>query len=505
MTARRDGAGAPPVDAALLLEGTYPFMRGGVSAWVHRLVEAMPETTFSAVFLGGRRSDHGAPAYPAPPNLRHLECHYLFDGEAGAAAAASGPPSPFDDIDRLHDLLRSDGPRRPLEAGLVRRLSRALVEGAGAARDDFLLGEGSWQRICHAYRRDCPEGSFTDWFWTVRAMHAALFDLADIARRLPPARFYHAVSTGYAGLLGTLLHHHTGRPLVLSEHGIYTKERAIDLAGAERMPGDGEGRGLGFGRRLWIRLFEGLGRMTYASADPIIALYEGNRQRQIRDGADPARTRVVPNGVDLERFRALRARRPTAPPPVLGFLGRVVPIKDVKTFIRATKVVAARLPQAEALVVGPTDEDRGYAAECAQLASSLGLGGRMEFTGFRPPEEILPRLGLLVITSISEALPLVVLEAFASGLPVVATDVGACRQLIEGGTAEDRALGAAGAVVPMGNPEAIARAALALLGDPERWRAAQAAAVRRVEKSYGFDRMIDAYRGIYREASAWRA
>jgi glycosyltransferase involved in cell wall biosynthesis len=66
-------------------------------------------------------------------------------------------------------------------------------------------------------------------------------------------------------------------------------------------------------------------------------------------------------------------------------------------------------------------------------------------------------------------------------------------------------LGAAGAVVPMANPQATARAALALLRDPARWRAAQEAAIRRVEAHYTQEQMIDAYRQVYREAGAWQA
>ena len=498
-------ARARPVDVALLVEGTYPFVRGGVSAWVHQLIEAMPESTFSVVFLGGRRSDHGEPVYPALPNVHELECHYLFEQVAHeSASAGSGRPVPPGDIDRLHDLLRTTGPDEPIDTGLLRRLTSVLVEDGGRVRHDFLLGDETWQRICDAHRRDCPESSFADWFWTVRAVHAALFELARVARSLPPARVYHSLSTGYAGLLGALLHHRHDRPFVLTEHGVYTKERTIDLASAERMPGDSE-EGIGFGRRAWIRFFEGLGRIAYSSADPIIALYGGNQRRQVRDGAAPARTRVIPNGVDVDRFRWMRAQRPAEPPPVLGFLGRVVPIKDVKTFIRAMKAIAARRPDVEGWIVGPVSEDEGYAAECSRLAATLGLGGRLKFAGFQPPEEILPRLGLLVLTSISEALPLVVLEAFASGLPVLATDVGACRELVQGRTGEDAALGAAGAVVPIGDTEATAREALGLLCDPARWRAAQRAAIRRVEAYYTFGQMIGEYRRIYREAGAWPA
>ena len=495
-----------PVDVMLLLEGTYPFVRGGVSAWVHRLIEEFPQTRFGIVLLGGLRSEHGAPAYDLPPNVVHFERHYLFEPQDEEAQPRwRAADDVLAEVDRLYAQLRICGAKDPLDVRLVERVARSIGEADGLSRSDFLRGDAAWQRIVSTYRRDFPDASFTDYFWTVRATHASLFTLASIARRLPPARFYHSLSTGYAGLLGALLRYRQGRALVVTEHGIYTKERMIDLASAERFPGDGACRTLGPGRRMWIRFFQALGKIAYSSAHSIIALYEGNRKRQIDDGADPRRTRVIPNGVDVDRFAKLRSLRPSHPPPVIGFVGRVVPIKDVKTFVRSIKSTVGERPDIEGWIVGPDSEDEAYAKECRQLVSSLGLVKNVKFLGFQRPEEILPRLGLLVLTSISEALPLVVLEAFASGLPVLTTDVGACRELIEGRTEQDRALGAAGAVVPIASPEATAAAALALLRDDARWQAAQRAAVGRAQTHYRQDQMIEAYRQIYAEAFAWPA
>jgi glycosyltransferase involved in cell wall biosynthesis len=117
--------------------------------------------------------------------------------------------------------------------------------------------------------------------------------------------------------------------------------------------------------------------------------------------------------------------------------------------------------------------------------------------------EVLPRVGVVVLSSISEALPLVVLEGYAAGVPAVCTDVGACRQLIYGVDAADQALGPAGEVVGIADPQSLALAALGLLTDNAKWQAASRAAVRRVETYYNQQQMFDRYRAIY-EAHAWR-
>ncbi|WP_312379973.1 GT4 family glycosyltransferase PelF, partial [Pseudomonas oryzihabitans] len=191
---------------------------------------------------------------------------------------------------------------------------------------------------------------------------------------------------------------------------------------------------------------------------------------------------------------------PAGVPPVVGLLGRVVPIMDVKTFIRAMRGVISAMPEAEAWVVGPEDEDEEYAAECHSLVTSLGLEGKVKFLGFQKIGDILPKLGLMVLTSISEAQPLVILEGWAAGVPVVSSDVGSCRELIEGSIPEDRALGTGGSVVAIADPQATARAILALLRNPGRWQAAQRTGLARVNRYYTEPLMLERYRELYQDA-----
>jgi glycosyltransferase involved in cell wall biosynthesis len=210
---------------------------------------------------------------------------------------------------------------------------------------------------------------------------------------------------------------------------------------------------------------------------------------------------VIPNGIDLERFLPVRAKRnDDTIPKVLGLIGRIVTIKDTKTFIRAMSTVCTSIPEAEGWLIGPDDEDPEYAQECRDLVVSLGLENKVKFLGFQNIDEILPRLGLLVLTSISEAFPLVIVEAYASGLPVLTTDVGGCREIVEGITKEDKRLGSAGAVVSIANPLETAEAAINLLLDEKKWRSAQRAGIHRVEKYYTKQHVMSSYNDIYSKA-----
>jgi len=498
---------AAQADIALILEGTFPYVRGGVSSWINEIIKAHPQYRFALVFLGSRRADYQGMRYTLPDNVVHFEEHYLYDAPAHAPIVPLPRKGERTAFELVHALIQAleDGAAFAQTLPLLRQVAAAMMPGGTLQLEDFLHSEQSWELICQNYRRHCTDPSFVDFFWTVRIMLQPLWLLARLAHGLLDVRLVHCASTGYAGFAGALLQQTRGIPLVLSEHGIYTKERKIDLFKSEwirdnRNVFQRDPTELSYFRQMWVRFFEWLGRYCYAGADPIVALYEANRQRQIADGAAPGRTRNIPNGISLARFSPLRAQRPATPPPVLCLIGRVVPIKDVKTFIRAMRRVANQMPHVQGWIAGPTEEDPAYADECANLVRSLGLDEQVRFLGMQRMEDLLPRIGLVVLSSISEALPLVVLEGYAAGVPTVTTDVGSCRQLVEGLDAPDRALGPSGRVVPIADPQQLADAALQLLGDPAAWQAASQAGVARVERYYSDTLMFERYRQIYENA-----
>ncbi len=501
---------ASAVDIMLLLEGTFPYVSGGVSSWVNQLMRGFPQYSFGVVFLGSRKEDYSTLKYALPENLKHLEVHYIYGDQE-----VPRPRPPQKETLRLEDLEIWHSWSSPAELAKMEmdmlNPEFYLAAGGGLGFAQFLYGKRSWDFITARYQSKCKDPSFIDYFWTVRNMHRPIWKLARIASGLIPAGLYHTASTGYAGFLGALLSHARDRPLILSEHGIYTKERRIDLLQSDwirdnRSALQKDPSEISYYRQLWMRFFEHLGKLCYSVASDIVALYEGAREREIEDGAPPERTRVIANGIDIARFAPSGEKRAEAAKPVVTLIGRVVPIKDVKTFIRAVRILADKVPDLEGWVVGPADEDSSYQAECQALVKNLQLGEQLKFTGMRDVREILPATGLLVLSSISEGLPLVVLEAFAAHVPAVVTDVGSCRQLICGGDAEDRALGNAGAVVGINDPNALAGAALELLLSPEKWRAASDAAAERVRRYYSKDKMFSSYGALYEKGlTGWPA
>lgn len=490
-------------DICLVLEGTYPYIAGGVSAWVHDLIRAQSHLTFHLLCLLPDAKPRER-RYELPPNVRRVQHVYLQELPAGAAWIPGTDRLLRKVEEPFAALLRGGGlpDLAALDAALARdrhRLGRRLLLNSAAA----------WRSVLRLYQREMPEGSFLDFFWSWRSMASSVYAvlLADI----PAARVYHTISTGYAGALATRAHLATGRPMLVTEHGIYTNERRIEITMADWLEDVSVG-GLGLQRAkrdlkdLWIDAFLSFSHAAYEAAERIVTLYTGNQEMQRRDGAAPEKLRVIPNGIDYARYSALTRVTTEADgkprPPTIALIGRVVPIKDVKTFIRAAGILREAVPDLRALVLGPTEEDEHYFAECREMVSHLGLGQTVQFLGRVKLDDWLGRIDAIVLTSISEAQPLVILEAGAAGIPTVATDVGACREMILGMADETPPLGAGGAITPLANPMATASALADLLRQPEALRAASRAIQERVRRTYNKVDLDHIYGDLYAECIA---
>ncbi len=218
-----------------------------------------PDLTFSVFFIGGQKDAYGKRHYPIPDNVLHIEEHFLETAWSSPNPQTRQGSSETEKA--LRDLHRFfHYPETPdVEEGDA--LLDLLAEGR-IGREDFLHSKASWEAITAGYERYCTDPSFVNYFWTLRSMQAPVFMLAEAARRMPRARMLHSISTGYAGLLGCILQRRWRCRYLLSEHGIYTKERKIDLAQANWIaenPDEQLSTGLdaevSYIRRLWIRFF----------------------------------------------------------------------------------------------------------------------------------------------------------------------------------------------------------------------------------------------------------
>lgn len=494
-----------PVDVCLLLEGTYPYVRGGVSSWVHQIILGLPELKFYLIFLGGHPDLYKEPAYQLPDNVVGFEVHFLLpDAKKYTPRTCSGNETHFATLRAFLSYFNHSS--TPIPGELLLSVSKILGKHGSLTMEDFLYSRSSWEMLTDQYTSYADTESFVDYFWTYRNIYQPLFILSKISQNLPDAKVFHSVSTGYAGFLGALCHQITGRPLLLTEHGIYTKERKIDLSQAEWANNHHAAldismyKGIDLMRKTWVQFFEQLGLTAYHQANKIIALFEGNRQRQHQDGAPDDRTLVIVNGIDVDRFERAYQQRPLHPPLVVGLVGRVVPIKDIKTFIRTIRMAVEELPDLEGWIIGPTEEDPDYVYECDLLIKSLDMSDNIKMLGSQNVAEIIPKIGVMMLTSISEAQPLVLLEAMASGIPCIATEVGACREMIKGAKGEDAALGSAGEVIPIASPQEGVKAITKILADSETWRKAGDIGKKRVLRYYNETRMYGAYQKLYQEA-----
>ena len=176
----------------------------------------------------------------------------------------------------------------------------------------------------------------------------------------------------------------------------------------------------------------------------------------------PRKIAVIPLGLPLQRFADCAALRGTlrrelglaASVPLVGFLTRFVPVKDPGTALQAFARVARARPDVHFTVLGYGPLESEMRSACTRLA----LADRVHFLGMRPDvRPFYADVDVVVLTSLNEGLPVVLLEALASGTPVVSTAVGGVPDLLRNG--------AWGKLTARGAPEQIARALLATLHD----------------------------------------
>ncbi len=396
------------IKIALVLEGSYPYITGGVSAWTHDLILNLPDFDFILYTISPEEDMELRYTLPENVVLHHdivLNKHY---------ESTEHPPSRKDTDTAVliaHDLTEYGDP------GSFRKLVNIIPEGY-FLYDKAINSEAGWQRMIKGNLKNNPIYAFTDYYWAWKSAFDMLFTI--IGSRAPQADIYHAISTGFAGIAAISASIRHNKPCILTEHGLYHKEREMEIRKTNIIRG--------YQRDMWTGLYNNFSTICYKHADKIISLFEENRRKQHELGADPAKTEVIPNGIDIQRFMVEREEKEGFH---VGLVGRVVPIKDIKTYISTAKIVLERIPEAIFYCIGPTDEDPGYYRDCVMLTESLKITDRFIFTGRQNVLNYYKFLDVMALTSVREAQPLVILEAYCAGVPVVSTGVGNVPEMLD--------------------------------------------------------------------------
>lgn len=462
---------------AMFVEGCYPYVVGGVSSWVQMLLEASKSLDFSICSLLPDREQSGQFKYKMPPNVLEIREAYLNDNDV---------VNFFRKKTKMNDKQKDCFRRLVFGDSVDWKGIFQFFDNPDISVNDILMGEDFFELVQDFYIEKYPQCVFTDFLWSVRSLYLPLFTILKVP--VAEADCYHAVSTGYAGILACKGYYLYNKPVILTEHGIYTREREEEIIKVDWTQG--------IFKDLWINYFYMLSDCIYNCATQVISLFQASRKVQLELGCPLEKTRVISNGVYVQQFEDIPGKEEGDTYINVGAVLRVVPIKDVKTMINAFALAQAKVPNLKLYIMGPTDENPEYYEECREFISNFQVNN-IEFTGRVNVKEYLGKMDMTILTSISEGQPLSILEAMAASKPCIATDVGGCKELLYGGD-EDK-LGKCGIIVPVMNIDKIAKAIITLAEDEPLRKEMGYTGKCRVKAFYQNEMVIKKYSEIYEQ------
>lgn len=491
------------VDVVMVTESGFPYVKGGVGGVINQMLTGMPETKFGLIHIAWDRSSTRSRKYEIPRNVLWIKDIYLAPDESPSVRNRTS-------LTHARSVLSLKSRMKTDVEPILRALDTATTGDYSGMRRmyrDYLNPKTKVHDLRDVLRTpDCMLAferhfaglglSLTRTFWILDNFITILTRLA--TEEYPEGLIYHSQTQLYAGLVAAIAAAQHDRPMLLTEHGLNIRDSLAFVNGSALHPVE---------KGLWIRWFRHIGQFVYEEAAFATYQFERNVQEAEATGLDRSKVRMISNGIKLEDFAHARTKNESRAtgknaPWKIAYAGRIVEAKGILDLIDAIEMMTSKTDvEIRVQMIGPADGSEDFLLRCEELVKNRGLNTIITFPGPRNLSEAFGDVDILVLPTHTDALPIVLLEAMASAVPVVATEVGAIMEIIADPVTNPgdpaNPVGPAGLVVPPRKPTALAAAISLLIKNQEFYESCRKNGPRRIEINHRADKIMAQYMELY--------
>ncbi|MDE1829669.1 MAG: GT4 family glycosyltransferase PelF [Thaumarchaeota archaeon] len=471
----------------LLLIGwdAYPHIAsGGVHKWQKSLIEGLPDWEF--VVFNQISNPNANGGFKLPKNVKAIGIpifstsryeEYHDDGRSLVLKISKTTQKTIDKFLPLYDRLLAEFFS---EVCNLENLREAVYEiHSFFEKYDYkkcLENPKSWETFMERIKRDpiYKEMNLND---ALRAFQFIQRSLQILSVRIPQVDLVQCSLAYFPALLGMIAKQKWGCPVVVSEHGVAFREATLNynLDYYDK-----------YSRILVKTVAANVVRVLHHMADVVVAASRANTFWQQMLGVPTTKMKLIYNGIDTERFIPIEIKREDKSPTLVS-VGRLEPFKDIVCLLQAIKFVKEYEPNIKCLVYGESIT-LDYANRCAKMWKQLQLEDTVKFMGVtNEPEKVFNSADIVVISSVTEGLPLTACEAMSCGRPIVAADVGGTREAVQG----------CGMLVKSRNPYAMSEAIITLLKDEKLRKEYGKAGMIKSRAEFSVTKMVNEYAILY--------
>ena len=417
-------------------EGTYPYVTGGVSTWADILMHELKNIDF--VLIPIQMHPYVKLKFDIPPNVVDIINVPLWGTEEPIEYVRN---IEFSKIYEAKIKTQVDSHIEFLAPIVVLVLDHIFRH----KNDLDALGDALYDFYEYFHIYDYHETFRSEALWNIYRdyilKHYAgvqediptVFDMVEGLRylyrffisllpTLPEAHIYHSSAAAFCGLACVIAKKKYGSKFLLTEHGVYIREQYL-AASRDQMPIRT--------KEFLLGLITFVSKLNFYYADIVAPVCNYNSRWEKKWGVDEEKIHTIYNGIDTNVFRSFKVQK-TQERPIVVMVARIDPLKDIETFIKTAQLVAKEIPDVLFKLYGPIVNKKYYAL-CQDLIKELDIAHNFLFAGLtHSPQNSYNEGDVVMLTSISEAFPFVVIEAMACEKVVISSDVGGTKEVLEG-------------------------------------------------------------------------